>query len=406
MTEPSPPEAGDQEESGGLTRAISKNVLLLLVVGDVLGAGIYALVGEVGGRVGGAIWAAFLFALVLAVLTAFAYAELVDQVPAGRRRRALRQQGVERPFLTFLVAFAVMCSGLTSARHLCRAPSAATTSPTFVDAPDGARGLVLPARGRRDQLPGHLRERPAQRGAHHHRGDRPAARPRSIGMAAIVDGGGSVDAGRALEFKDGERRDRRPCSAAPASPSTRSSASRTRSTWPRRRRNPAATTRGRCSAACSLAGAIYLAVTVVARCVVPTERARRLHRARCSRWSRSAGLAFPPGLFAVIALFALANGALINMIMASRLVYGMSSEGILPARPRPGATAAATRRSRHRRHHRLAMALVASGDLAGLADTTVLLLLLVFAVVNVAVLVLRARPGRPRPLPRPDRRCR
>ena len=37
----------------------------------------------------------------------------------------------------------------------------------------------------------------------------------------------------------------------------------------------------------------------------------------------------------------------------------------------------------------LAMILAATGDLASLADTTVLLLLLVFTVVNVAVLVLR-----------------
>jgi hypothetical protein len=38
----------------------------------VLGAGIYALVGEVGGRTGGAIWTAFGVALLLAVFTAFA----------------------------------------------------------------------------------------------------------------------------------------------------------------------------------------------------------------------------------------------------------------------------------------------------------------------------------------------
>lgn len=37
-------------------------MLLLLIVGDMVGAGIYALVGEVGGRVGGAIWASFLLA--------------------------------------------------------------------------------------------------------------------------------------------------------------------------------------------------------------------------------------------------------------------------------------------------------------------------------------------------------
>ena len=39
--------------------------MLLVFVGDILGAGIYALVGEVGGEVGGAIWTAFIAALVL-----------------------------------------------------------------------------------------------------------------------------------------------------------------------------------------------------------------------------------------------------------------------------------------------------------------------------------------------------
>ena len=46
-----------------LVRAISSRMLLFFVIGDVLGAGIYALVGEVGGRVGGAIWA-FIYATV------------------------------------------------------------------------------------------------------------------------------------------------------------------------------------------------------------------------------------------------------------------------------------------------------------------------------------------------------
>jgi basic amino acid/polyamine antiporter, APA family len=64
-----------------LKRAISRNLLLLLVVGDVLGARIYALVGEVGGRVGGAIWTAFAVALALALFTAFSYAELVTKYP-------------------------------------------------------------------------------------------------------------------------------------------------------------------------------------------------------------------------------------------------------------------------------------------------------------------------------------
>jgi amino acid transporter len=94
-------------------------------------------------------------------------------------------------------------------------------------------------------------------------------------------------------------------------------------------------------------------------------------------------------IFAAIALFALANSALINLVMASRLVYGMADRGLLPrlfgrllpGRRTPWAAIAFTTL--------LAAVLAASGDLEDLADTTVMLLLVVFAVVNVAVLVLR-----------------
>ena len=40
---------------GELKRVIGRRVLLLFVVGDILGAGIYALVGKVAGYVGGAL---------------------------------------------------------------------------------------------------------------------------------------------------------------------------------------------------------------------------------------------------------------------------------------------------------------------------------------------------------------
>jgi len=69
--------AGGIQAVSPLRPVISRTMLILFVIGDVLGAGIYALVGEVGGKVGGAIWAAFLAAGLLAALTATAYAELV-----------------------------------------------------------------------------------------------------------------------------------------------------------------------------------------------------------------------------------------------------------------------------------------------------------------------------------------
>ena len=69
------------EQPERLKRGIGQWLLLFFIVGDIIGAGIYALVGQVGAQVGGAIWMAFLLALALGVFTAFAYAELVTKYP-------------------------------------------------------------------------------------------------------------------------------------------------------------------------------------------------------------------------------------------------------------------------------------------------------------------------------------
>src|SRR5215207_500180 len=90
-------------------------MLTVFVIGDVLGAGIYALVGEVAGKVGGAVWTSFLAAGILAAFTATAYAELVTKYPQAAGAALYAHKAYRRPFLTFLIAFAVMCSGVASA---------------------------------------------------------------------------------------------------------------------------------------------------------------------------------------------------------------------------------------------------------------------------------------------------
>jgi len=72
----------------------------------IIGAGIYALVGEVGG----AIWIAFTVALVLALCTAFAYAELVTKDPhagALRSSSTARTTSTQLYLLLLLLGIAV-----------------------------------------------------------------------------------------------------------------------------------------------------------------------------------------------------------------------------------------------------------------------------------------------------------
>src|SRR5690349_4736927 len=98
-----------------LKRVMGPGLLLLFVVGDILGTGVYALTGDVAAEVGGAAWLPFLVAFLIATVTALSYLELVTKYPqaAGAALYAHRAFGVH--FVTFLVAFVVMCSGITSA---------------------------------------------------------------------------------------------------------------------------------------------------------------------------------------------------------------------------------------------------------------------------------------------------
>jgi basic amino acid/polyamine antiporter, APA family len=209
-----------------------------------------------------------------------------------------------------------------------------------------------------------------------------------IGVAAIADGAG--DAGRALEFEEGEAVPLAIMGGAGlaffALIGFEDSVNVAEETRDPRRAFPRALFGG-----LLVAGVVYLLVTVVASIVVPTGRLAESD-GPLLEVVQVGPLAMSTEVFSAIALFALANGALINMIMASRLVYGMARQGILPGafgrvhggRRTPWTAIVFTTL--------LAAVLVVSGDLSDLADTTVLLLLLVFAAVNVSVLVLRRDP--------------
>src|SRR5689334_4869821 len=108
-------EATPQTEQPELKRAIGPKLLLFFVVGDILGTGIYALVGSVAKNIGGALWLPFVLAFVVAFLTAFSYIELVGKYPKAAGAALYTNRAFKIQFLTFMVAFAVMCSGLTSA---------------------------------------------------------------------------------------------------------------------------------------------------------------------------------------------------------------------------------------------------------------------------------------------------
>jgi APA family basic amino acid/polyamine antiporter len=140
-----------------------------------------------------------------------------------------------------------------------------------------------------------------------------------------------------------------------------------------------------------VAAAIYVIIAVLSSMLVPADDLAAAKSSALFRVLEVGAPGFPLGLFAVIGLFAVVNSALINMLMASRLLYGMSNERILPpvfgkvheGRRTPWFAIVFT--------SVIAIILVASVDITALGGTTALLLLAVFTVVNIAVLVLRRR---------------
>ncbi|MCB0895391.1 MAG: APC family permease [Nocardioidaceae bacterium] len=98
-----------------LKRVLGPKLLLLFIVGDILGAGIYAVTGEMALEVGGLVWLPFIVAFGVATLTAFSYLELVTKYPQAAGAALYTHKAFGIHFVTFLVAFVVMCSGITSA---------------------------------------------------------------------------------------------------------------------------------------------------------------------------------------------------------------------------------------------------------------------------------------------------
>src|SRR5690606_15482993 len=79
-----------------------------------LGAGIYALVGRAADSLGNAIWLAFFAAMVVAMLTGLTYACVGSRYPRAAGAAYVTQRALRWQWLSYVVGFAVMMSGLTS----------------------------------------------------------------------------------------------------------------------------------------------------------------------------------------------------------------------------------------------------------------------------------------------------
>ena len=101
-------------EHSELKRSITGRQLYFYVVGDVLGSGIYVLVGLVAAAVGGAFWMAFLAGVAIAAITGLAYAELVTKYPQAAGASLYINKAFRSPLLTFCITIGMLSSQIAA----------------------------------------------------------------------------------------------------------------------------------------------------------------------------------------------------------------------------------------------------------------------------------------------------
>lgn len=97
-----------------LKRSLGLLALTAFGVGDILGVGVYGLIGRVVGVVGNAAWLSYVLAGITAGLTGLTYAELASRFPRAGGAAHFCHTAYRTPLVTFLVIFFVALSGLFS----------------------------------------------------------------------------------------------------------------------------------------------------------------------------------------------------------------------------------------------------------------------------------------------------
>ncbi len=384
-------------EQPELRRVLGPKLLLLFIVGDILGTGVYALTGEVAGEVGGAAWAPFLVAFVVATLTAFSYLELVTKYPQAAGAALYTHKAFGLHFFTFLVAFAVMSSGITSASTASKFFAEnlvvvfgldwGTTAIMSIALVFMALLAVINLRGVSESVKVNVVLTLVELSG--------LLIVILIGFWAMTQG--EADFSRVMIFETGGERSTFVAITAATSLAFfamvgfEDSVNMAEETHDPSRNFPRVMLTG-----LGITGTIYVLVSIAAVALVPvgTLAASETPLLEVVR-TGAPGLPMDQ-LYPLISMFAVANSALINMLMASRLIYGMAKQDVLPR-----SLAAVLHGRRTPWAAIVFVTLIAFGlifavtklmgedTVTALGGTTALLLLGVFTVVNIACLVLR-----------------
>jgi APA family basic amino acid/polyamine antiporter len=392
-----------------LRRVIGPRLLLLFIVGDILGTGVYALTGSVAGEVGGAAWAPFLVAFAVATITAFSYLELVTRYPQAAGAALYTHKAFGIHFVTFLVAFTVMCSGITSASTASNAFAGFLNDGFDLGFEVGGVGILLTALAFMALV-----------AAVNFRGVGESVKANVVltlvelsGLLMIIFIGlwavtqGNADFSRVVVFESPS--DRNTFFAITAATSLAFFAMvgfEDSVNMAEECKDPIRDFPKMMLTGLGVTGLIYVLVSITAVALVPVGDLTDPDKGSALTQVVAAGAPNVPfdTIFPFIGMFAVANSALINMLMASRLLYGMANQDVLP---RTLGKVHATRRTpwvsilfTTAISFGLIIYVVRASaseegatSVALLGGTTALLLLCVFTVVNIALIVIRRRPS-------------
>lgn len=357
----------------GLRRTLGLPMLTTYAVGLIIGAGVYSVLGAAALEAGGGLWLAFLAAVVPAFLTSLSYAELATTFPkAGAEYVYVVKATGRRGFLAFVTGIVLVFAGTATA---------ATVSLAFagylrqvLDLPAGwvAAGLLavltgVSISGIRNsgwmnatftiiEIVGLLIVVFVATGSGTFaRGALQTTAPGLLGGAALlffVYLGFENVANLTEEAKD-----------------------------------PARDVPRALFISVGLTAVLYVLVALAAVGLVGPEALGRseapLATAVEQRWSLGGRL------LTAAALFATANTALVSLIVAARLLYGMANDGVLPRKVAETLPKRRTPWLASLLVLGVALFLLPLGEVAVVASVSSFASLLAFAVVNVAVVALR-----------------
>ena len=384
--EPGAPERAPPAVGGApdhLRRSIGFLLLVGYGVGTIVGAGIYVLVGEVIERAGPAAPLSFIIAGGVAALTGLSYAELSSRFPEAAGAATYAWHGFRSKLAARAVGAAAAFVGVISAASIAR--GSAFYLQHFIDAPPAvlASGVIL-VFGAIACL----------------------AVRQSVAVAAAIS---AVEvAGLLLVIAVG----------APSLPALEKSWTslvpndgaglgglmagafmaffayagfEAMANMAEETRNPRRTMPRAIIAALAIAGTLYSLVVLVVLVAVPERHLSSTDTPLLLVFSQNGWPS--PWVISAVAVIATTNGVLVEILMVSRLLYGMARHGWAPAWLEHVAPATQTPLRATMLAGAVALALAAVAPVEALVDATSTLLLLLFAAVNLALWRLHGAAG-------------